>query len=195
MRTGIFGGTFDPVHAGHLAVAASVHAALALDRTLLVVANEPWQKADESVTPARLRYEMAAAAAVDLEIPGLAASDLELARGGPSYTVDTAEALRGEDPDGALFLVVGHDVAATLDSWHRVDDLKRLVTLVVVSRPGVTGEVCLPEWKVRAVEVPQVDISASAIRRRMANGLPVDGLVPAAAMRILRAAGGYPFGR
>ncbi|HVE95024.1 MAG TPA: nicotinate-nucleotide adenylyltransferase [Acidimicrobiales bacterium] len=192
MRTGIFGGTFDPVHVGHLAVAASAHAALGLDRLLLVVANEPWQKSGVVVTPAAVRYEAAAAAVADLEIDGLAASDVELRRGGPSFTIDTVEQLRSKDAAGSLFLVVGHDVVQSLDTWHRVEELKRLVTLAVVSRPGTRGEVCLPGWKVRAVEVPQIDVSSSAIRRRVAAGLPVDGLVPAAAMRIYRADGGYP---
>lgn len=195
MRTGIFGGTFDPIHVGHLVVAASVHAALGLDRTLLVVANEPWQKAGTARTPPSVRYEAAAAAAADLGIDGVAASDIEIRRGGPSFTIDTAEQLRRDDPSGSLFVVVGHDVVHALETWHRVEDLKRLVALAVVSRPGASGEVCLPAWKVRAVEVPQIDVSSSAIRRRVAAGLPVDGLVPAAAMRIFRARGGYPVGR
>jgi len=195
VRTGIFGGTFDPIHVGHLAVAASVHAALHLDRTLLVVANEPWQKAGATMTPAAVRYEAAAAAVADLEVDGLEASDIELQRGGPSFTVDTAAQLLAEDPAGSLFVVAGHDVLDALDTWHRVEDLRRLVTLAVVSRPGTAGEVCLPGWKVRAVEVPQIDVSSTVIRERVAAGLPVDGLVPAAAMRIYRAQAGYPGGR
>lgn len=196
MKTGILGGTFDPVHVGHMAVAASVHAALALDETLLVVAGEPWQKTGDVVGPARLRYEMTAAAATDLGIPGVAASDIEIERAGPTYTIETVEALLAAPGDAReLYLVIGHDVALTIDTWFRVDELKRLVTLAVVSRPGVSGEVCLPGWKVRAVEVPQIDVSSTAIRRRIAAGLPIDGLVPPAAMRIFRSTGGYPEGR
>lgn len=195
VRTGIFGGTFDPVHVGHLAAAASVHAALALDRTLFVVAHEPWQKTDAPVTDARLRYDMVAAAAADLEITGIEASDIELTRGGPSYTIDTVEHLRTEDPKAALFLIVGRDVAAALGTWHRVEELQRLVTLAVVDRPGASREFDLPDWDTQSVEVPQVDVSSTALRSRIAAGLPVDGLVPAAAMRILRANPGYPDGR
>jgi len=116
-RIGIFGGTFDPVHRGHLAVAAAVHRVLGLDRTLLMVANLPWQKAGlRSVTPAEDRYAMVAAAVEGR--PGLEAGRQEIDRGGPSYTVDTADELLRLDPAAELFVVVGADVVPDLGTWH-----------------------------------------------------------------------------
>ena len=112
-RIGVFGGTFDPPHIGHLAVAVEVRHALALDRVLMVVANDPWQKRGARVlTPAADRLEMVRAAAQDLD--GVEADDREIRRGGPSYTVDTVEELLGEQPGAELFVVVGADAAAGL---------------------------------------------------------------------------------
>ena len=109
----MFGGTFDPIHAGHVETAEAVHRALDLDRTLLVVANEPWQKeGTRSVTPAEDRLAMVVAAVADR--PGLEPSRLEIDRGGPSYTVDTVDELHGLYPGSELFLVVGADVVPDL---------------------------------------------------------------------------------
>ena len=134
-RIGVFGGTFDPPHIGHLAVAVEVRHALALDRVLMVVANDPWQKRGARVlTPAADRLEMVRAAVEDLD--GIEADDREIRRGGPSYTVDTVEELLGEQPQAEVFVVVGADAAAGLRTWERADELAALVTVVVVRRPG-----------------------------------------------------------
>ena len=168
MRLGILGGTFDPVHIGHLAVAVDVRHAMRLDRVLLVVANSPWQKeGTRPISPAEDRYAMVAAAVADYE--GLEASRLELDRGGPSYTVETLEALSG--PDRELFLVVGSDVADDFDTWVRADDVRRLATLVVVPRT--------------------LDVSSSDLRARVRDGRPLDVLVPAPALRVIRERGLY----
>ncbi len=90
-----------------------------------------------------------------------------------------------------MFLVVGYDAAQHLDAWHRVDELRELVTLVVVNRPRFDDVVDVPGWKVEVVDVPSIDVSSSMVRERLAAGLPVDGLVPAAAMRVLRKHGRY----
>ncbi|MDQ3758263.1 MAG: nicotinate (nicotinamide) nucleotide adenylyltransferase, partial [Actinomycetota bacterium] len=153
MRVGVFGGTFDPVHVGHLSVAVEVRHALALDQVLLVVANVPWQKVGERVlTPAEDRYAMVAAATEGLD--GVEASRIELDRGGASYTVDTLEVLRADGHD--LFLVVGADVAGSLHTWERHEDLPGLATLVVVARPGASQpqEPDPPGWRVEHVAVP-----------------------------------------
>ncbi len=184
-RLGLLGGTFDPVHAGHVAAAAGVARALALDEVLLVVAARPWQKAERVVAPAEHRLAMAALAAEGVE--GLAASDLELRRPGETYTVDTLEALAAEDPGRDLFLVVGDDVAGELATWYRPEAVRRLATLVVVDRPGAEpaardGVVAGLEaggWQVVRVPVATVDVSSSDVRRRLGEGQPVDGLVPA----------------
>ena len=194
MRVGIVGGTFDPVHVGHLVVAAAVHHALSLDETRVVVAGDPYQKPQAPVAPAAERFEALAAAVADLEVPGIVADRREVDRPGPTYTIDTVGAMRAESPGVELFLVVGFDAAAHLETWHRVDELRDLVTLAVVNRPG-SGEVGVSGWTLTYVEIPPLDVSSSLVRARLAAGLPVDGLVPAAAMRVLRKYGRYAGGR
>jgi nicotinate-nucleotide adenylyltransferase len=191
MRIGIFGGTFDPLHVGHLVVATTVHHALALDETHVVVAADPWQKDPPPVAPAAERYAAVQAAVYDMDVPGIQADEREVSRGGPTYTVDTAEEIVAADPAAELFLIVGYDAARQLDSWHRVDDLRALVTLVVVNRPRFDEVVDVPGWKVEVVDIPSIDVSSSMVRERLAVGLPVDGLVPAAAMRVVRKHGRY----
>src|SRR5690349_20125056 len=121
-RIGVFGGTFDPPHVGHLVVAVNVRHALSLDRLLLVVANDPWQKrGTRQVSPAPDRLAMVEAAVADVE--GLEASSIEIARGGASYTADTLAALRAANPASELFLVVGTDAAQGLPTWDRLDEV------------------------------------------------------------------------
>ena len=184
MRIGVFGGTFDPVHIGHLAVAVAARHDLALDRVLLVVANVPWQKAGtRPLTPAEDRHAMVEAAVADLD--GIEASRIELDRGGPSYTVETLEALHA---DGApeLFLVLGADAAANLHTWVRAEEVPRLAELVAVPRPGTPSPPGM-----RTLDVPHLDVSSSDLRARVADGRPLDVLVPAAALRVIRERGLY----
>ncbi len=186
-RLGILGGTFDPPHAGHVAAARAVIDRLALDRLLLVVANDPWQKSGRrAISPAADRYALTQALAG--EIPGAEASRLEIDRGGPSYSVDTAEevlaAAGGRPVD--LFLVVGADLVPELASWHRHEDLQRLVTLAVVSRPTGPVPASTPGWRAEWVEGPQVPVSSSQVRDLLRAGRPVDALVPEAVIRCIR---------
>ncbi len=191
MRIGLFGGTFDPVHVGHLVVATAVHHALALDETRVVVAADPWQKDPPPVASAAARYDAVQAAVADIDVPGVVADQREVSRGGPTYTVDTVEELLAEHSGAEVFLVVGYDAAQHLDTWHRVEQLRQLATLVVVNRPRFDEVVDVPGWKVEVVDIPSIDVSSSMVRERLATGLPVDGLVPAAAMRVLRKHGLY----
>lgn len=191
MRIGIFGGTFDPVHVGHLVVATTVHHALALHETHVVVAADPWQKDPPPIAPAPERYSAVQAAVYDMEVPGIQADEREVSRGGPTYTIDTVEEILAADASAELFLIVGYDAAQHLDNWQRVEDLRGLVTLVVVNRPRFDEVVDVPGWKVEVVDVPSIDVSSSMVRERLAAGLPVDGLVPAAAMRMVRKHGRY----
>jgi nicotinate-nucleotide adenylyltransferase len=182
----ILGGTFDPVHVGHLMDATAARHQLELDRVLLVPAGDPWQKRGSVVAPAEVRFEMLEAALDGAA--GLEASRLEVDRAGPTYTVDTVEHLAA--PDRELVLVMGSDVAATLDSWHRVDDLRNLVTLAIVDRDGTS--VADPEgWRVVRVEVPRLQLSSTDLRRRVAAGEPIDFLVPMPAVRVLNSYGLY----
>jgi nicotinate-nucleotide adenylyltransferase len=195
-RVGILGGTFDPPHLGHVAAGRAVIEALGLDRLLLVVANDPWQKSGQrAVSPAEDRYALAEALAG--EIPGAEASRLEIDRGGPSYSVDTAEALLagvGGRPV-ELFLVVGADLLPELGTWHRAGDLAGLVTLAVVSRPAADATAVPPGWRAVRVDGPQVGVSSSEVRDRLAAGEPVDDLVPSGVIRCIHGRGLYAVGR
>ena len=192
-RLGVFGGTFDPVHVGHLVAAVNARHALGLDRVLLVVANQPWQKHARAVTPAPDRFAVVEAAVTNME--GLEASAVEVERGGPSYTADTLDELSRRYPDAELFLVIGADVADELDSWERMEAVRELATLVVVNRPGVRPTKPLSGWKAVSVEIPALDISSTDLRARAANGRPLDFLVPEPAVRLIRQRGLYAGGR
>jgi nicotinate-nucleotide adenylyltransferase len=181
-RVGILGGTFDPVHVGHLMDASAARHQLALDRVLVVVARDPWQKRDRDLAPAEIRYEMVVAALDGVE--GLEASRIELERDGPTYSIDTVEALTA--PGRELFLIVGSEVAAGMPTWHRIDELRSRVTLSIVDRD--TTPFPAPEgWRTARVSVPRLELSSTDLRDRVAAGAPIDFLVPLPAVRILRA--------
>ena len=167
-RLGIFGGTFDPPHLGHLVTAVNVRLDLGLDRVLLVVAGQPWQKlGTRDITPAADRLAMVEAAVGAVE--GLEASRLEIDRPGMSYTADTLESLRAEDPARELFVVLGSDDAFGLPSWERADEVRAMATIVVVERP--------PGWSWEVVEVPRLEVSSTDLRARVAEGRPLDYLL------------------
>jgi len=192
-RIGVFGGTFDPIHIGHLVAAVNVHYSLSLDRLLLVVANVPWQKeGSRPITPAEDRYAMVAAAVRG--VPGLAASRLEIDRGGRSYTADTLAAVASSSPGAALFTVVGADVADSLDSWERASEVARLSTIVVVNRPGAERAASLTGWRFVEIEVPNLEVSSTDLRSRAADGRPLDYLVPESAVQVMRSRGLYAGG-
>jgi nicotinate-nucleotide adenylyltransferase len=182
-RLGVLGGTFDPVHVGHLVAATAARHHLELTHVLLVVAGDPWQKHGEVVAPAEARYEMVAAAIDGAE--GLEASRLEIDRPGPTYTIDTIEAL--QSPDRELFLIMGADVAARIDTWHRVDQLRNAVTLAIVGREDAPPTAPPDRWKAVPVPMPRIDVSSTSLRRRLAEGAPVEFLIPLPAVRVLRA--------
>jgi nicotinate-nucleotide adenylyltransferase len=134
-RLGIFGGTFDPPHVGHLVTAVNVRHDLELDRVLLVVNDQPWQKlGTRDISPAADRYAMVEAAVGSVE--GLEASRVEIDRGGMSYTADTLRTLLDEEPGRELFVILGSDAAVGLPTWERADEVRKLATVVVVERPG-----------------------------------------------------------
>ncbi len=195
MRLGIFGGTFDPIHVGHLVAAVNARHALDLDRVLFVVANEPWQKVgDRPVSPAADRLALVDAALGDVE--GLEASRLEIDRGGPSFTIDTIEELQALDAAAELFLIVGADVVTGLFTWERLDDVRRATTMVVVNRPGSTPVLPGPTgplagWNAFAIEIPALEISSTDLRERAASGRPLDYLIPEGAVRMIKERGMY----
>jgi nicotinate-nucleotide adenylyltransferase len=194
-RLGIFGGTFDPPHVGHIAAAVNVRDALGLDRVLLTVANDPWQKrGTRPVSAAVDRLAMVEAAVAGVE--GLEADGREIARGGPSYTVDTLAELRLEDPSVALFLVLGRDAAAGLRTWHEPDRLARWCTVAVVDRQA-SDDAALPDAELRWVLVggPVTIASSTEIRAVAAAGGPLDDLVPRGVASLIRERRLYSLGR
>jgi nicotinate-nucleotide adenylyltransferase len=189
-RLGVFGGTFDPVHNGHLAAAVNARRALSLDRVLVVPARDPWQKQDRELAPGEARLAMLEAATAGVD--GVEVSRMELDRPGPTYTADTLEELHSGDPEADIFLIVGADAASDLATWERQDVIRDLATVVIVSRadidePGAPG----PGWRVEHVRIPPLAISSTDLRRRAANGDPLEGLMPPAAIRCLRERGLY----
>jgi cytidyltransferase-like protein len=277
MRIGILGGTFDPVHVGHVAAGVSARHVLQLDRVLFVVANAPWQKAGRRLATAEDRFDMVKAAidgldALDgpdrpdrphdangldrldpidrpkgldgpdrpdgadrpdgpdrpdrpdgphdangldgpdpLDRPdrpdgpdrsdrpdgphrlgghGLEPSRMEIDRGGTTFTADTVNELHRLHPTAELFLIVGTDVADDINAWERVEEIRTTTTLAVVTRPGA-APVPMPGWRVEQVEMPLLAISSTELRNWVAQGRPVDGLVPPGAVRLLRERGLY----
>src|SRR4051794_39933916 len=175
-----------------MAVAVNVRHALSLDRLLMVVANVPWQKVGVRVlSPAEDRLAMVMAAVEGLE--GVEASRLELDRGGPSYTADTLGTLVEADPSAELFCIMGEDAASSIDTWERVDAVRELATLVVVNRPG-SHPVRLSGWRLVQVEVPALDVSSTDLRARVADGRPLEFLVPDPVIRCIRERGLYADG-
>ena len=191
-RIGVFGGSFDPPHLGHVAVAEDVADALRLDRVLWIPARRsPLKNAPGS--PAAVRLEMVrAAAGAD---PRFRVDTRELDRPAPSYTVDTLEELRTEHgPDAELFLIMGHDQYGDLDRWQRPERIRALATVVVVDREGrgleadgprVGGEDVVP------VPIRRVDVSSTEIRRRAARGETLAGRVPPPVAEIIERTGIY----
>jgi nicotinate-nucleotide adenylyltransferase len=178
-RIGIFGGSFDPVHSAHVALAKVALTQLALDEVRWIPAGRPWQKAHD-LTPARHRMAMLARA-IEGE-PRFVIDDCELRRSGASYTLDTVRELQAEQPGAQWFLILGQDQYAGLHTWLGWENLLGRVTLAVARRPGASLQVN-PEIQRRGhhpVALPMMDISSTEIRTRRAAGQGIDALVPAA---------------
>lgn len=196
-RIGIMGGTFDPIHVGHLLLAEQVYDALELDGVLFVPAGNPSFKQDRKVSSAQDRLAMVELAVADN--PHFAVSDMEVRREGVTYTVDTLEALGEELPsDVRLFFIMGSDTLATLHHWRSADRLAGLATFVGVDRPGdVTvsddelGVLARAGFDVEMVQVPAFEVSSSEVRRRLAAGKSVRYLMPLAAIEYLEEHGMY----
>ena len=189
----MLGGTFDPVHRGHLALARAARDELALDELLFVPAGQPWRKAGRIMAPANHRLAMLRLALAGE--PAFRVETLELDRPGPSYTVDTLEALRAARPGDELFFIAGEDALADLPNWVRPQRILELATLAVARREGVpqaAGE-RLPGLSERVVrlKMPLVDVSATEIRERVRRGEPIGEMVPPAVAAYIREHGLY----
>jgi nicotinate-nucleotide adenylyltransferase len=189
LRIGLFGGTFDPPHVGHLVTAVNVRHALNLDIVILMVANDPWQKSGaRDVTTAEDRFAMVEASVSVVD--GVVAGRDEIDRGGPSYTADTLMALAEKHPGAELFTIVGDDAAAGLTSWTRVEQVAEYSQLVVVDRPGVAVE--LPkQFNWLRVESPRLEVSSTDLRSRFSDGRPLDYLVTEPVLHVIEQRGLY----
>jgi nicotinate-nucleotide adenylyltransferase len=188
-RIGLFGGSFDPPHLGHCALAETALRTLALDELLWLPAGQPWQKGDRALAPAPHRAAMVALAIAGE--PRFVLDERELRRTGPSYTIDTVHELQAERPGAALFLVIGEDQYARLHTWRAWQALIAGVTLAVAARegraPAPGGALAQQPHRLEMLPMPRVDVSATAIRRAAAEGADLHTLVaPAVAGYIAR---------
>ena len=177
-RIGIFGGSFDPVHNAHVALARLALAELRLDELIWVPAGRPWQKA-RALTPAVHREAMLRLA-IEGE-PRFTLARAEIERDGPSFTVDTVRALQAQRPDVGWFLVIGQDQYAAFHTWQDWQELLGRVTLAIANRPDAPPSAD-PQVRLgahTAVALPMMDVSSTDIRERIAHGQGIDDLVPA----------------
>ena len=189
-RLGLLGGTFDPIHIGHLVAAAEAIHRFELDRCVLVPTGRPWQKSDYSDPEDRMMMTTLASATH----PRLSVSRIEVDRQGPTYTVETLETFRGFFPDAELYFIVGTDAVAELGTWHRIESLAGLADVIAVTRPGyemLEGDTPVGWPQVHMMAIPGLAISSTGIRRRVAEGSPIDYLVPSEVARFIRDRGLY----
>lgn len=189
-KIGVMGGTFDPIHHGHLVAASEVADRFGLDEVIFVPTGQPWQKGGREVSPAEERYLMTVVATASN--PRFSVSRVDLDREGPTYTVDTLTDLRAAEPDAAMFFITGADALGAILSWRDVDELFALAHFVGVTRPGYELEDDhLPDGAVTLVEVPAMAISSTDCRRRVAEGHPVWYLVPDGVVQYIAKRGLY----
>jgi nicotinate-nucleotide adenylyltransferase len=176
-RVGIMGGTFDPIHHGHLVAASEVAALFGLTEVIFVPTGAPWQKSDRDVSPAEHRYLMAVIATASN--PRFWVSRVDIDRGGPTYTIDTIRDIGEQRPDAELFFITGADALAQILSWKDAQEALRRARFVGVTRPGYAlSDAHLPTDSVTLLDVPAMAISSSDCRARVRAGQPVWYLVP-----------------
>ncbi|MBV7411901.1 nicotinate-nucleotide adenylyltransferase [Dermabacteraceae bacterium P13115] len=176
-RIGVMGGTFDPIHHGHLVAASEVQSKFALDEVIFVPTGQPWQKAERKISDAEHRYLMTVVATA--ANPRFTVSRVDIERPGSTYTIDTLRDLRRQYPDAELFFITGADALRNIVSWKSADGLFDLAHFVGVTRPGHELDTAgIPEDSVTLIEVPAMAISSTDCRRRVSAGQPVWYLVP-----------------
>ena len=176
-KIGVMGGTFDPVHNGHLVAASEVADLFDLDQVVFVPTGQPWQKSERRVSRAEDRYLMTVVATASN--PRFSVSRVDIDRGGPTYTADTLTDLAAEYPDARLFFITGADALAQILTWKDAEGLFALAHFIGVTRPGHTlSDDGLPGDRVSLLEVPAMAISSTDCRDRVRRGEPVWYLVP-----------------
>lgn len=183
------GGSFDPIHLGHLAVAEQARDQLGLEEVVVMPAGRPWQKSP--VASAEDRYQMTQLAVEGM--PGVSVSRIEIDRDGPTYTVDTLRELGEREPGAELWLLVGADTLAGLDTWREPEEVARLARFAVAARPGsgVPHELSVRGVPAVVLEIAEIDVSSTDIRRRLARGDSVQGLLSPQVEDYIRARGLY----
>jgi nicotinate-nucleotide adenylyltransferase len=197
VKLGILGGTFDPPHLAHLALAEEARSLLGLDRVLFVPAGDPWRKAGQEITPAEHRLAMVHLAVADK--PHFEVCTLEIEREGPSYTVDTLAELADQyGPEAELYLILGEDALHDMPNWKEPERIVALARLVVARRPSLPEPPVPPESAIHGLaerliplDMPPIDISATALRERARQGLSLRGLVPAGVAEYIEQHGLY----
>jgi len=191
-RLGVMGGTFDPIHNGHLVAASEVAAALNLDEVLFVPTGQPWQKV--GVTPTSDRYLMAEIATA--ANPRFKVSTVDIDRSGPTYTVDTLRDLKALYSDAELYFITGADAVTAIASWKDSDELWGLAQFVAVTRPGHLLDLPeAPEGAIQVLEIPALAISSTDIRKRVETGKPIWYLVPDGIVQFIAKHGLYGGGK
>jgi nicotinate-nucleotide adenylyltransferase len=187
------GGTFDPIHHGHLVAASEVQSGFGLDEVLFVPTGRPWQKDAREVSPAELRYLMTVIATASN--PRFTVSRVDIDRPGPTYTIDTLRDLHAQEPDAELFFITGADALAEIISWKDADELFALAQFVGFTRPGheLSGK-GLPADRVSLHEVPAMAISSTDCRQRVRAGEPVWYLLPDGVVQFIGKYGLYRTG-
>ncbi|MFW3170217.1 nicotinate-nucleotide adenylyltransferase [Geodermatophilus sp. CPCC 206100] len=189
-RIGVMGGTFDPIHHGHLVAASEVAVLFGLDEVVFVPTGQPWQKSHREVSPTEDRYLMTVIATASN--PRFSVSRVDIDRGGQTYTIDTLGDLQRQRPDDQLFFITGADALSQILSWRDSDRCFQLAHFIGVTRPGFDlGAAHLPEGTVSLVEVPALAISSSDCRERVARGMPVWYLVPDGVVQYIEKRGLY----
>ncbi|RBY83162.1 nicotinic acid mononucleotide adenylyltransferase [Blastococcus sp. TF02A-26] len=184
------GGTFDPIHHGHLVAASEVAGLFGLDEVVFVPTGQPWQKSDRVVSPAEDRYLMTVIATASN--PRFSVSRVDVDRGGPTYTVDTLTDLQAQRPDAELFFITGADALAQILGWRDSDRFLELAHFIGVTRPGFQLEdTHLPQGTVSLVEVPALAISSTDCRERVGRGMPIWYLVPDGVVQYIEKRGLY----
>jgi nicotinate-nucleotide adenylyltransferase len=174
-RIGILGGTFNPIHIGHLTIAEMVYEKLKLDKVIFIPSYFPPHKSNKNVASAAGRYHMVGLAV--RKNPHFGISDYEVKKGGKSYSIETVTYLKECYPSGTkFFFIIGRDLLPTLHTWKRIDDVLKMVSFVTLNRPGYKQE--KSRIRVRAISIPELQISSSYVRKRITMGRTVRYLVP-----------------
>lgn len=183
-KLGLMGGTFDPIHHGHLVAAEEARVSLGLDRVMFIPAGRPWQKERRDVTGADHRFEMTTLATADNA--SFEVTRIELDREGPTYTIETLRTLHGQEPDSELYFITGADAISQILTWKDPDDALALATFVAVTRPGHDlGDLRILADNVVILEIPALAISSTDIRARVAEGRSIRYLVPEVVRRYI----------